>query len=185
MWTDIDYMDRRRVFSVDPERFPLHRMRQLVDKLHKDHQQYIVMVDPAVAAADYGAYNRGVEKGVFMKEQDGSLHLGVVWPGVTVYPDWFNPATQSYWTEEFQRFFNKDTGVDIDGVWIDMNEPANFCDYPCEDPEQAAIDQNMPPKPPAVRPDPVPALEGFPNTGVKKREAIPGNLSHLPIMRIC
>lgn len=163
-------MDRRRVFSVDPKRFPLHRMRQLVSKLHNDHQHYIVMVDPAVAAADYGAYNRGVEQGIFLKEQDGSLHLGVVWPGVTVYPDWFNPATQSYWTDEFARFFNKDTGVDIDGVWIDMNEPANFCDFPCEDPEQSAIDQNMPPTPPPVRPDPVPALPGFPNDKVEKRE---------------
>ena len=54
MWTDIDYMDRRRVFTLDPERFPLSTMRELVAYLHRHHQHYIVMVDPAVS--DSGSY---------------------------------------------------------------------------------------------------------------------------------
>lgn len=47
---------------------------------------------------------------------------GVVWPGVTAFPDWFNPDTQTYWNNEFDSFFSADSGVDIDGLWIDMNE---------------------------------------------------------------
>jgi alpha-glucosidase len=43
MWTDIDYMELRRVFSLDPERFPLGLMQQLVEQLHKNDQHYIVM----------------------------------------------------------------------------------------------------------------------------------------------
>lgn len=80
MWTDIDYMDRRRVFSNDPKRFPMHRLRQIVDKLHSNAQKYIVMVDPAVAHADYEAFNVGKEMGTFLKEESGDLHKGVVWP---------------------------------------------------------------------------------------------------------
>ncbi len=30
-----------------------------------------------------------------------------------------------FWTEEFQRFYNPVVGLDIDGAWIDMNEPTN------------------------------------------------------------
>ena len=39
--------------------------------------------------------------------------------------DWFNPKTQEYWNKEFDLFYNAKTGVDIDGVWIDMNESAS------------------------------------------------------------
>ncbi|ELU38174.1 glycoside hydrolase family 31 protein [Rhizoctonia solani AG-1 IA] len=48
-----------------------------------------VMVDPAVAHQPnqgYKTFDRGISDGVFMKEQNGSLHKGVVWPGVTVFP---------------------------------------------------------------------------------------------------
>jgi alpha-glucosidase (family GH31 glycosyl hydrolase) len=44
--------------------------------------------------------------------------------------DWFNPNTQGFWAGEFQRFFNPDTGFDIDGVWLDMNEPSSVSDIP-------------------------------------------------------
>lgn len=51
MWTDIDYMDKRRIFTLDPERFPLKKMRGLVSHLHDHDQHYIVMVDPAVSVS--------------------------------------------------------------------------------------------------------------------------------------
>lgn len=51
MWTDIDYMDARKTFTLDPKRFPLDKMRELVNYLHEHEQQYIVMVDPAVSVS--------------------------------------------------------------------------------------------------------------------------------------
>lgn len=76
MWTDIDYMDHRKVFTLDQQRFPLHKVRALVDYLHKRDQHYIVMVDPAVAHANGSAFQRGIQKDVFMRHQDGSLYKG-------------------------------------------------------------------------------------------------------------
>jgi alpha-glucosidase len=57
---------------------------------------------------------------------------------VTAFPDWFHQKVQNYWDDEFEKFFNADSGVDIDALWIDMNEPSSFCDFPCDNPESSA-----------------------------------------------
>ncbi|KND87644.1 putative alpha/beta-glucosidase agdC [Tolypocladium ophioglossoides CBS 100239] len=176
MWTDIDYMDRRRVFTLDPDRFPLTKMRELVSYLHGHDQHYIVMVDPAVAYQDYPPLNQGVADDIFLRRDNGSLWLGVVWPGVTVFPDWFSKNIQQFWNGQFQSFFSKDNGVDIDALWIDMNEPSNFpCNFPCDNPYQAA--QGFPPAPPPVRAPPR-SLPGFPcdfqPAGTCKRSELEG-----------
>ncbi|KAJ0425820.1 glycosyl hydrolases family 31-domain-containing protein [Aspergillus carlsbadensis] len=185
MWTDIDYMELRRVFTLDPERFPLERMRELVDYLHDHDQKYIVMVDPAVSTIDNPGYRRGIEQDIFLKAQNGDLYAGAVWPGVTVYPDWFHPGVEDYWNGEFNDFFDADTGVDIDGLWIDMNEAANFCPFPCTDPEQYAIDNNLPPTPPPVRPSNPRPIPGFPddfqpNPSKRLRKRVHGDKIGLP-----
>lgn len=133
MWTDIDYMDNHKVFTLGAN-FPLDKMRDLIANLHASDQHYIVMVDPAVAYQDYDAFNKGKEADVFMKNRDGSIYQGVVWPGVAAFPDWFHEKTQDYWNSEFLSFFDAGTGVDIDALWIDMNEPSNFCEWPCDNP---------------------------------------------------
>lgn len=71
-------MDSRKVFSLDPQRFPLKKMRELVDYLHKHDQHYIVMVDPAVAYQNYGPFNRGKDLDVFLKREDGSIFEGML-----------------------------------------------------------------------------------------------------------
>ncbi|KAJ4463880.1 glycosyl hydrolases family 31-domain-containing protein, partial [Lentinula edodes] len=84
MWTDIDYMDGRRIFTVDPSYFPLDRMREIVDYLHTHDQKYVLMTDPAVAYAPgegYGTYNRGSALDVWLKMPNGSAELALVWPG--------------------------------------------------------------------------------------------------------
>ncbi|KAI8232930.1 putative alpha/beta-glucosidase agdC [Colletotrichum sp. SAR 10_96] len=160
MWTDIDYMDRRRVFSLDPDRYPLEKMRQLVDKLHENDQHYIVMVDPAVAYQQYEPMLRGIEDNIWLLRSNGSVWIGVVWPGVSVFPDWFSENITKYWNNEFATFFSAESGVDIDALWIDMNEPSNFpCYFPCDDPYASAV--GFPPDPPPVRENPRP-LPGWP-----------------------
>ncbi|KAF8800222.1 hypothetical protein BYT27DRAFT_7263122 [Phlegmacium glaucopus] len=53
-----------------------------------------------------------------------------------------------------QSPFNPDTGIDIDRSWIDMNEPSGFCNFPCDNPFQQAIEQNQPPPRSNPPPDP-------------------------------
>jgi len=104
--------------------------------------------------------------------------LGAVWPGATAFPDWFHPDIQKYWDAEFNDFFNPETGVDIDGLWIDMNEAANMCPYPCPNPERYSEENDLPPEPPSVRASNPRPLPGFPSDfqpssskrGLAKRE---------------
>ena len=97
-----------------------------------------------------------------MRYENGTVFRGVVWPGPTVFPDWFNTETQQFWNNEFTSFFSADEGVDIDGLWIDMNEAANFCNFPCTDPAGYAEENNFPPERlPARSGNPRP-LPGFP-----------------------
>ncbi|TBU29276.1 alpha-glucosidase [Dichomitus squalens] len=177
MWTDIDYMDRRRIFTVDPDYFPLDRMREIVDYLHSHDQKFVLMTDPAVAYAPgegYGPFDRGTTADIWLKAANGSSpFLGAVWPGVTVFPDWFNPKTQDYWTNEFQSFYSPDTGLDIDGAWIDMNEPSSFCNYPCTDPFEQAREQALPPARTSPPPDPDAPIFGEARPSKRKRASAP------------
>jgi alpha-glucosidase len=205
MWTDIDYMDLRKVsldswngkcqltlqvFSLDPDRFPFKMMQELNHYLHSHDQKQILMVDPAVAYQPYPPYQRGAQDGIFLRRDNGSNWLGVVWPGVVVFPDWFHSGTQNYWNNEFSIFFSPKNGVDIDGLWIDMNEPSNFpCNFPCDNPYASAV--GFPPEPPALRTPPRP-LPGFPCdfqppgtkcSGSKKRHDIEAPVA-LPMLQV-
>ena len=56
------------------------------------------MTDPAIAYLPdegYGPFDRGTAADIWLKAANNSSpFLGAVWPGVTVFPDWFNPKTQ-------------------------------------------------------------------------------------------
>ncbi|KAI0233712.1 hypothetical protein L0F63_002149 [Massospora cicadina] len=129
MWTDIEYMDSFKDFTVDPINYPLNKVKAFVTKLHANHQRYVLIIDPAIARNDtYPAYIDGLKKDVFLKNPDGSTYVGQVWPGYTVFPDWFAKNTQQWWTQHIATFMRD---VAVDGLWIDMNEPASFCQGSC------------------------------------------------------
>ncbi|KAL2136854.1 hypothetical protein VTI74DRAFT_580 [Chaetomium olivicolor] len=128
VWGDIDYMDARRDFTTDPTRYPLDKVRAFVDSLHANGQHYVQILDPGINRVDnYGPYNRGSEKGAFLRAADGSFYRGLQWPGEVVWPDWFAPNTQDWWTSEIRSFYDPSTGINVDGLWTDMNEASNMC----------------------------------------------------------
>jgi alpha-glucosidase len=55
MWTDIDYLGNRRGFTLDNERYPLGKMKELVSYLHNHDQHYVVSISPAIS--DSGTSN--------------------------------------------------------------------------------------------------------------------------------
>lgn len=162
MWTDIDYMDGRKMFSLDPDRFPLKKVQELIRTLHDRGQHYAITVNPGIAYQDYPPFHRGVDQDVFLKTSNGSIYKGVTWSGATAFPDFFNQDSWAWFNNEFSEFSNADTGVDVDAVGIDMNEPSNYCPYPCSDAEGYANTHNYPPTPPSIRQSAPRPISGFP-----------------------
>ncbi|XP_047087804.1 probable alpha-glucosidase Os06g0675700 [Lolium rigidum] len=121
MWTDIDYMDGYQDFTLDPVNYPAKRLRPFVDRLHSNGQKYVVILDPEVkrsATPD--------EKDVFL-QWNGSTLVGEVWPGEVYFPDFMSPRGAEYWERKISEFRRT---IPVDGLWCDMNEPANFRDMP-------------------------------------------------------
>ncbi|KAK9315905.1 glycosyl hydrolases family 31-domain-containing protein [Lipomyces starkeyi] len=135
IWTDIDYMDSYKDFTTDPHRYPLEKFQAVIDALHANHQHYIPIVDAAIYHPSplnksdiYPVFDDGVAAEAFLKNPDGSLYIGAVWPGYTVYPDWLASGTQNWWTKAMVDWHKK---VPFDGIWLDMNEVSSFCVGSC------------------------------------------------------
>lgn len=129
IWNDIDYMDAYKDFTWDPVKYSVPTVQKFVDQLKLRNQKYVVIVDPAIHNQQgYSAYDMGVAADIFIKEGDGKTDfIGAVWPGSTAFPDFMNKNTHLYWKKQISDFLDE---VEVDGLWIDMNEPSNFGNGP-------------------------------------------------------
>ncbi|KAK9416263.1 putative alpha-glucosidase [Seiridium unicorne] len=140
IWNDIDYMNQYRDFDNDAIRYPYDEGAEFLSRLHANNQHYVPIVDSAIyapnpetEAGQYSPYDRGVEQDAFLLNPDGSIYIGAVWPGYTVFPDWvgaiFNgTGANEWWTAEFVAWHDN---IKFDGIWIDMSEVSSFCVGSC------------------------------------------------------
>ncbi|WBW74801.1 alpha-glucosidase [Schizosaccharomyces osmophilus] len=143
-WNDIDYMYMYRDFTMDPISYSKGNMVDFFKTIESTHQHYVPMIDAAIYAANpnnrsddsYYPYYKGIEDDIFIKNPNGSIYVGNVWPGYTVFPDFTNPASSTYWkdclfnlTQDFGA--NSSELPTFTGLWIDMNEPTSFCVGSC------------------------------------------------------
>mmetsp|Transcript_41978 Transcript_41978/g.48617 ORF Transcript_41978/g.48617 Transcript_41978/m.48617 type:complete len:1282 (-) Transcript_41978:599-4444(-) len=139
IWTDIDYMDMYKDFTLSKEYFG--DLPAYVAKWKTDHAiRYVPILDAAVAYEEGSkdtAYSRGVEQKVFIADPNNpkAPFVGKVWPGPAVFIDWLADNAQKYWVDELTKLFQI---IQFDGVWIDMNEAANFCNGHCYNEQKVA-----------------------------------------------
>uniref|UniRef100_A0A3Q1ES03 Lysosomal alpha-glucosidase n=1 Tax=Acanthochromis polyacanthus TaxID=80966 RepID=A0A3Q1ES03_9TELE len=124
-WNDLDYASKRRVFTFDPWRFG--DLPEMVDEFHQRGMKYILILDPGISSSSppgtYPPFDDGLKRDVFIKNATGHVLIGKVWPGPTAFPDFTDPETRTWWEDCIRDFHSK---VPVDGLWIDMNEPASF-----------------------------------------------------------
>lgn len=132
LWSDIDYLQDFRDFTIDPERY--HDLPQFVDEINKADQHYIPIIDGAIPAApqndtdDYEPGSRGLAQDVFLKNSNGTTYVGQVWPGYTYFVDEHHPKADEWW---YKSYANLSSRLAFSGIWQDMNEPSSFCIGSC------------------------------------------------------
>jgi len=122
LYLDIDYMDGFRCFTWNPKWFP--NPKKLTDDLHADGFHVVTIVDPGIKhEPGYAVFDSGTRQNAWLTKPDGDPYVGRVWPGDSVFPDFTNPTVRDWWADLFPQFI---TNSGVDGIWNDMNEPANF-----------------------------------------------------------
>jgi alpha-glucosidase len=114
---------------VDPQRFP--DLPRLVADLRRSGTRTVLINDPHVAqlaGAGYAPYDSGAAGDRFVRDAQGALFVGDVWPSQgqpparSVFPDFFSARARAWWGGLYAGFLD----MGVAGIWNDMNEPAIF-----------------------------------------------------------
>ncbi len=119
---DIHYMRDYKVFTINTDSFP--NLPKLSSDLREKGIRLISIIDPGVKIEDgYSVYEEGKQKGYFCQRADGKgAFVGAVWPGPSVFPDFFREDVRDWWGKLYVRLQSEGFA----GFWNDMNEPSIF-----------------------------------------------------------
>ena len=122
LWTDIDMMEQRRNFILNRN---FDDMPDFIKYLHEQGQHFIALVDYGIPKKYYDPYYEyGEKKNAFLYSNfTKEFLIADVWPGESVFPDFFVKQGIDLWNKGLNDYESK---LDFDGMWIDMNEPAQI-----------------------------------------------------------
>jgi alpha-glucosidase len=123
LYLDIDYQQDNRPFTVDHNRFP--DFPSMISQLAAKNFHVVAITDLHIAnypGHGYLPYDTGIQGDHFVKNPDGSVYTGVVWPGPSVFPDFTRAESRKWWGALYKDFVK----VGVAGFWNDMNEPSVF-----------------------------------------------------------
>ena len=122
LYLDIDYQQDNRPFTVDAKKFP--HFAQMLSDLKKQDFHVVAITDLHIAdiADGYPPYDSGLEGNDFVKNPDGSVFVGTVWPGPSVFPDFTARNARRWWGTLYTKF----VADGVSGFWNDMDEPSIF-----------------------------------------------------------
>ncbi len=120
IYLDIDYMNKNKIFEWSKENFP--NPKKMIDEIHKMKTKVITIVDPAIVLDQNDKiFLEGLGK--YCENDKNQIYAANMWAGQCVFPDFLNKETRKWWANRIKKWIS-DYG--IDGIWLDMNEPAVF-----------------------------------------------------------
>jgi len=121
LYLDIDYQQKNRPFIVDRDRFP--HFEGMVKDLKAEGFKLVAITDLHIAKVPgTKPYDEGLARDFFVKNPDGSVYTGTVWPGESVFPDFTRAEVRKWWGTLYTNFVEDG----VRGFWNDMNEPSIF-----------------------------------------------------------
>jgi alpha-glucosidase len=123
IYLDIDFQDNHRPFTVDTQNFP--HFGQMIADLRQQEFHVVAITDLHIAdlpSSGYLPYDSGISGNHFVKNPDGSVYVGEVWPGPSVFPDFTQKSSRDWWGTLYKPL----VAEGISGFWNDMNEPSVF-----------------------------------------------------------
>jgi len=123
IYFDIDYQQGNAPFTINREYFPT--FEKMISDFRAQGMHTILITDLHIKKDPnhgYAPYDSGIKNDVFVKNPDGSVYVGVVWPGASVFPDFTLSRARDWWGGLYKDF----VGMGAAGFWNDMNEPSLF-----------------------------------------------------------
>ena len=123
LYLDIDFQDRNAPFTVNQQAFP--KFPEFIQELKDKHFNLVLITDLHIADRanqGYAPYDTGAAGDHFVKNPDGSVFVGKVWPGPSVFPDFTRKESRAWWGTLYKEFYADGAA----GFWNDMNEPSVF-----------------------------------------------------------
>ncbi len=105
IYFDIDYMDGFRVMTFKVPEF--EDAKPLIKTLKDKGIRTITILDPGVKVDEnYNIYKNGIEGDHFVKNPDGTVYIGAVWPNDSSFPDFSNKQSREWWKSELKKFIS-------------------------------------------------------------------------------
>ena len=123
IYLDIDYQEGYAPFTINRQYFP--NFEKMVADLREEGFHVIAITDLHIKRLpdhNYSPFDSGTKNDVFVKNPDGSVYVGPVWPQESVFPDFTLSRVRDWWGALYKDF----AAMGLAGFWNDMNEPAVF-----------------------------------------------------------
>ena len=123
IYFDIDYQQGYAPFTVNRQYFPT--FEKMISDFRSQGVHTVLITDLHIKKDPnhgYAPYDTGMQRDVFVKKPDGSVFVGPVWPGDSVFPDFTLTKARDWWGEQYKDFVS----MGVAGFWNDMNEPSVF-----------------------------------------------------------